>query len=184
MKLKEILRRLYYLNSFLKFKSYGKNMMFSKNGVFVRPNEIKFGDNIFIGRNFHISARNLLFGSNIMIGPHLVIECDNHVFDKIGKNVFELRDERHIGFVTIENDVWIGANVTILPNVIIGEGAIIGAGSVVTKSISPYTVAVGIPALPIKSRFNKSDLKIHLDLVKSKYSYSDIIKLWEMEKLN
>ncbi len=179
---KEFLRRLYYLKSFIQFKHYGKNLYFSRGGVFIRPEEIEFGDNIFIGRNFHISARSLSFGSNIMIGPNLVIECDNHVFNHVGRNVFETRNERSIGPVKIENDVWIGANVIILPNVTIGEGAIVGAGSVVTKSIPPYSVAVGNPARIIKRRFTKDQLNIHLKQVKSKYKYEEIIKIWETEE--
>lgn len=54
------------------------------------------------------------------------------------------------GGVTIENGVWIGNNVIILPNVTIGEKSIVGAGSVVTKSIPAYSVAVGNPAHVIK----------------------------------
>lgn len=42
--------------------------------------------------------------------------------------------------VTIGNDVWIGANVSILPGVIIGDGAIVSAGSVVTKDVEPYSI--------------------------------------------
>ena len=52
--------------------------------------------------------------------------------------------------VKIENGVWIGNNVIILPNVTIGEKSIVGAGSVVTKSIPAYSVAVGNPAHVIK----------------------------------
>ena len=55
-----------------------------------------------------------------------------------------------VGGVTIENGVWIGNNVIILPNVTIGEKSIVGAGSVVTKSIPAYSVAVGNPAHVIK----------------------------------
>jgi acetyltransferase-like isoleucine patch superfamily enzyme len=181
MILKEFLRRIYYYKSFSKFKKYGKNMRFGKGGVFLRPDEIEFGDNVFIGRNFHISARNLTFGSNIMIGPNLVIECDNHTFNKVGDIMFEVRKERQIGKTIIENDVWIGANVIILPDVKISEGSVIGAGSVVTKSIAPYTVAVGNPAKPIKRRFDTESLKRHLENVDSIYSSSDIISIWENE---
>lgn len=52
--------------------------------------------------------------------------------------------------IRIEDDCWIGANVTILPGVTIGKGCTIGAGSVVSKSIPPYSVAVGVPAKVIK----------------------------------
>ena len=53
--------------------------------------------------------------------------------------------------ITIGNNVWIAANVIVLPGVSIGGGAVIGAGSVVTKDIAPYTLVAGNPARPLKS---------------------------------
>jgi acetyltransferase-like isoleucine patch superfamily enzyme len=51
--------------------------------------------------------------------------------------------------ITIENDVWLGANVTVLPGVTIHEGAIVGAGAVVTKDVPAHTTVAGVPARPI-----------------------------------
>jgi virginiamycin A acetyltransferase len=59
--------------------------------------------------------------------------------------------------VVIEDDVWLGYNVTVLPGVTIGQGSVIGAGSVVTSDIPPYTVAVGNPAKVIKTREFKQE---------------------------
>lgn len=53
--------------------------------------------------------------------------------------------------VNIGNDVWIGANVVILPGVTIGNNVVIGAGAVVTKDIPDNSLAVGVPARVIKS---------------------------------
>lgn len=164
--IKYFLRYLYYLKSYLKFKSRGKNLILSKGGTFVRPEEITFGDNVFISSNFYISARNLVFKDDIMIGPNLVIECDNHVYNEVGKTMFEVKEKRNISNVTIEDDVWIGANVTILSGVTIGEGSIIGAGSVVTKPQPKYSICVGNPCRPIKSRFTDQELKSHLKKIK------------------
>ena len=55
--------------------------------------------------------------------------------------------------ISIEDGVWIGNNVLIMPGVKIGKKAIIGAGSVVTRDVPPYTIAVGNPARVIK-QFN------------------------------
>jgi acetyltransferase-like isoleucine patch superfamily enzyme len=177
------LTKIYYLRSFLQFRSFGSGIMLSTGGKFIRPNEISFGSNIFINSSFHISARNLSFGSNIMIGPGLVIECDNHEYHHIGKFMFEKRNYRNIGSVIIENDVWIGANVIILPSVVIGEGCIIGAGSIVTKSVPPYTICVGNPCKPIKSRFSIEELSLHLDMVKSSKNIETIIESFRIHKI-
>ena len=50
----------------------------------------------------------------------------------------------------MEEDVWVGGNVTIMPGVKIGKGAIIGGGSVVTKDIPPYSLAVGNPCRVVR----------------------------------
>ncbi|MFR2812259.1 MAG: DapH/DapD/GlmU-related protein [Escherichia coli] len=52
--------------------------------------------------------------------------------------------------VILKKGCWIGANVTILPGVVVGENSVVGANSVVTKSISPFTVVAGNPAKIIK----------------------------------
>lgn len=62
--------------------------------------------------------------------------------------------------VTIGNDVWIGANVVILPGVHIGDGAIIAAGAVVTKDVEAYAVVGGVPAKVIKYRFDVEEIEI------------------------
>lgn len=54
--------------------------------------------------------------------------------------------------VVIDDDVWIGSRVTILPGVHIGKGSIIGAAAVVTHDVEPYTIVGGNPAKLIKKR--------------------------------
>lgn len=63
------------------------------------------------------------------------------------------------GDIIIENDVWIGANVTIMDNVRIGNGAVVAAGSVVTKNVPPYAIVGGNPARVIKYRFDDELIK-------------------------
>ena len=60
----------------------------------------------------------------------------------------------YYGDVIIKNDVWIGQRVIIKGGVEIGDGAVIGAGSVITKDVDPYTIVAGVPAKPIKKRFD------------------------------
>jgi acetyltransferase-like isoleucine patch superfamily enzyme len=157
----------------------GRNNHFGSKGKFLRPREIYLGDNIFIGSGFHISARNLKIGNNVLIGPRLLLECDDHIFRNVGKTIWSTMDNRNIGSITIEDDVWIGGNVTILKNVIIGEGCIVGAASVITKSLPPYSICLGTPCRPIKSRFTAEELASHLLLVNTKYSLNLITELWK-----
>ncbi|MEM1084365.1 MAG: acyltransferase [Verrucomicrobiota bacterium] len=177
-KLHSLKSRLLYPGSFAKFGRCGRNLWFGRRGVFVRPEGIQFGDNVFINEGFHISARDLEFGSDIMIGPHLVIECDDHVIDRVGVTMFENRGERSEAPVRIENDVWMGAGVTILKGVTIGEGCVVGANSVVTRSLPPYSVCVGAPCRPRRGRFGPEQLKQHLSEVNSAYQAAEVLDGW------
>lgn len=69
--------------------------------------------------------------------------------------------------MTIEQDVWCGANVTILKGVTIGKGSIVAAGSVVTKSCPPYSIIAGVPARVLKKRFSDEEIKEHECRLKS-----------------
>lgn len=77
--------------------------------------------------------------------------------------------------LSIGNDVWIGANVTVLRGIRIGDGAVIGANSLVNKDIPPYAIAVGNPAKVIKYRFND---RIISKLLKLKWWE------WTVDKIN
>jgi len=71
--------------------------------------------------------------------------------------------ETKSGDVIIEDYVWLGSSVIVLPGVTIGRGAVIAAGAVVTKSIPPMCVAGGIPAKFIKERKSKLKYMINID---------------------
>lgn len=62
------------------------------------------------------------------------------------------------GDVIIGNDVWIGFGATILAGVTIGDGAVVAARALVTKDVPPYTIVGGVPAKPIKQRFDDSTI--------------------------
>lgn len=92
----------------------------------------------------------LNIGNDVRIATHTVIVTADHVFDD-PENPIRLQGLK-LKPVTIDDNVWIGMNVTILGGVHIGYGAVIGAGSVVTKSIPAWGVAVGNPAKVIRHR--------------------------------
>lgn len=74
------------------------------------------------------------------------------------KNVID-NPNIQIGDIIIGNDVWIGYEAVILPGVTIGDGAVIGCRAVVTKDIPPYTIVGGVPAKPIRKRFDEETIK-------------------------
>lgn len=57
--------------------------------------------------------------------------------------------------VTIGHDTWLGHGSTVLPGVTVGDGAVVGAGAVVSKDVAPYTIVGGVPARPIRDRFDR-----------------------------
>lgn len=116
---------------------------------------ILFGSNIEINDYVHIAAgEQIRIGDNVLIASRVFITDINH-----GKYSGELQDNPNTiaknrklstNPVVIENNVWIGESVSILPGVTIGENTIIGANSLVCKNIPKNVIAVGNPAKVIK----------------------------------
>lgn len=114
---------------------------------------IIIGNDVSIGDDCHITAINRIeIGNNVLTGKKITITDNSHGRSIIEHFSFppENRPLHSDGPVIIEEGVWIGDKVTILPNVRIGGNAIIGANSVVSKDIQANCVAVGIPAKVIK----------------------------------
>ena len=62
---------------------------------------------------------------------------------------------RRSNAVSIGHDTWLGHGSTILPGVNVGDGSVVGSGAVVTKDVAPYTIVAGVPARPIRERFDR-----------------------------
>lgn len=122
-----------------------------------KQGKLNIGNNTLISSNVNINAgvEKISIGSNVMIAANTyIINNDHDVFDNLS-----VRNSGHISkCITINDNVWIGANCVILKGVNIGEGAIIGAGSIVTKDIKPYSINFGVPCRFIKYRFTKKEL--------------------------
>lgn len=182
-RIRDLFQRLYYWKLYEK-GVVGKNVRLSRHGTIVNPQEVEIGDNVFISEYFHISACHFSIGRDVIIGPRLLAVCNNHVFKRVGATVFDSASEKAFEPITIESDVWLGGNVTLLPGVTVGQGCIVGAGSVVSKSLPPYTICVGSPCKPIKTRFSESDLTEHLSALPwSSLSAKEVIDQWEKFEL-
>ena len=108
---------------------------------------------VIIGDHTRIGLHNTIIGP-VDIGNHvnlaqgITVTALNHNFSDINKRI----DEQGVSTnpVTIEDDVWVGANAVILPGVTIGEHCVVAAGAVVTKDVPPHSLVAGVPAKVIK----------------------------------
>lgn len=117
------------------------------------------GENVQINDYVHITAmKKVIIGNNVLIASKVYIsDCSHGSYsgDKNDSNPTTIPSERPLFSkpVIIEDNVWLGEFVSVLPGVTIGKGTIVGAGSVVSRSLPEYVIAVGSPAVPIK-KFN------------------------------
>lgn len=111
------------------------------------------GKNIYIGCDFTgnhnltiLDIREVHIGNHVMIGPGTLITTVTHPLDYRRRREYIALAQP----VTIEDDVWIGGNVTVLPGVTIGQGSVVAAGAVVTQDVPPRTLVGGVPAKVIR----------------------------------
>jgi acetyltransferase-like isoleucine patch superfamily enzyme len=110
------------------------------------PGRVVIGDHTAINYGTSISAHSLVsIGQNCLLGHYcFIIDNDHHMVN----DHYMLPPAKP---VIIEDRVWIGTRVVVLPGVHIGHDSVIGAGSVVMKDIPPFSVATGHPARVVRS---------------------------------
>ena len=108
---------------------------------------------VVIGDHTRIGLHNTIIGpveigNNVNLAQGITVTALNHNFSDTNKRI----DEQGVSTnpVTIEDDVWVGANAVILPGVTIGEHCVVAAGAVVTKDVPPHSLVAGVPAKVIK----------------------------------
>ncbi len=132
------------------FNQVGEHVNIEKNAFFGSGNDISIGENSGIGINASIQGP-LSIGKFVMMGPDVIIYTRSHCYERTDLPMMLQGDSEALP-VVIEDDVWIGARVVIIPGVTIGRGSIVGAGSVVTKDVESYAIVGGVPAKVIKKR--------------------------------
>lgn len=193
------LLRYYYLKSRYNVKVLPTSKLSIRH---VRDSKIKLGSNVIVGEQVKLSGSIdvgtmtylsdgptdisseksfIKIGSYCSIASGCFMRTSCHFLDRIttSPRVYaELLNDSNSSFtkgpIIIDDDVWVGANVTILGGVTIGRGAIIGAGSVVTSSVEKYCIYAGTPARLIAKR----KVKVSNDLKESwtNLSPSEILK--------
>ena len=183
-KCKSILKG-YETQSIIKtFEKFGNNSHigypFHINGINSYTPGVKYihiGDGVSLGSGVTIFATraHVYIGNHSFSGPNLTIMTGDHPSDIVGRFIADNRKvdlekqgvdiSKYDQDVVIDEDVWMGSNVTILKGVHIGRGAIVAAGSVVTRSLPPYCIGGGIPAKCLKFRWSVDEIMKHEELL-------------------
>lgn len=124
-------KRTRYIVKHKIFKSVGDNFFFQPRFIPSDPEYISFGNNVVVASNVTFITHDV---------SHLMLN-----------NLSEEKFNYNFGQITVGNNVFIGANVTILPGVTIGDNVIVGACSLITKDIPSNSVVVGSPARVIET---------------------------------
>jgi len=132
------------------FEYCGKNVNIEKGASFGTGDKIRIGDHSGLGIDCHIPNGSII-GDNVMMGPNCYVFERNHNYSKVDVPM-RLQGNSEYKPVHIEDDVWIGRNVTIMVGRHLKKGSIVAACSVVTKDFPEYSIIGGNPAKLIKNR--------------------------------
>ena len=116
------------------------------------------------GATIYTTEAKLIIKKHFIAGPNLTIITGDHKYIPgrwLDSITVEEKDPENDKDVIIEEDVWCGANVTILKGVVIGRSSIIAAGAVVTKNVPPYSIVAGVPAKVIGQKWKEQDVEKH-----------------------
>lgn len=144
----KIFKKLRYFFASKVIKKIGKNVNIETGAIF-NPN-ITIGDNSGIGVRCELVG-SVDIGKNVMMGPEVIFYTQNHQFKDKNKSIISQGYDKEKK-ITVEDDVWIGRRVIILPGVTLKKGTVVGAGSIVTKTYPEYSVIAGNPAKIIGTR--------------------------------
>ena len=135
---------VYFANEFLTRVNLMKSHHFPQSAT-----PVKIGDNVILFSGAKIYSETVI-GNNCVLHSGVVIGSDGFGFAPNKEGVYNKVPQT--GNVIIEDNVWLGANATILGGVVIGKGSIIAANALVNKSVPPYSIVGGVPAKLIKKR--------------------------------
>jgi virginiamycin A acetyltransferase len=140
----------------------GTNTIIGQNSViddFVKIKHVGGTGDIIIGDNLYLNSGCVLYsgngiriGNNVLIGPNCNLVPTNHRFTTRNTPIRLQGFMESKGGIIIEDDVWLGANVTVLDGSVIKKGTVIGANSLVNGVTEEFSIYMGNPATKIKER--------------------------------
>jgi len=152
---------------------YKKQMLSCGHHVTFKPStsNIKGIENMSFGNYVRIhkyatlfsTDAKLIIGNKVALGPKVTIMTGNHATDIIGTFMWDVHSKKE-GLdkdVILEDEIWVGSNVTILSGAHISRGCVIAAGAIVNKYLPPYSIAGGVPAKVLKYRFTPEQIIEH-----------------------
>ena len=195
MQIRTILRGLKhlfhdYMDNKNGFGERAEDVVFTPPFTLINKKNIYIKSKVTFGKNLFVSARNAKFivKSGCAIASGLTVMTGNHA-RVVGKKVGTITEsDKPKGFdadIVIEDDVWIGSNVTLLSGVHLGRGCTIAAGAVVTKDIPPYCIAGGIPARVIKYYWDVDTITKHESTIyplEERYSKAQLSEILNYEQ--
>lgn len=159
-----------------RMRQVGSNVILGKGFSACVHENISIGSHVYIGdgARFLCAMAPIKIGDYCMFGPEVMIVTGDHRYDVVGEYMYNVTEKlpENDQPVLIEKDVWIGARAIILKGSRIGTGSIIAAGAVVTGSVPPFSIYLGINK--IIPRFSEPQLKKHLeDMRKNDKHYAE-----------
>ncbi len=174
VKVRKVIHNLVFTNTdAIPFAARGKNVTIDKSFIYSGAENISFGDNTNVapGCVMYATLAKIKIGSHVIFSPNNILVTGEHRTDINGENMKKVTNEMKLPQndkdIVIEDDVWIGSNVTILKGVTIGRGSIIHAGVTVTKRVPPYTIYIN-DKLKV-ARFSPEEITEHERILHKKY---------------
>lgn len=115
--------------------------------------DISMGEHCYINPGCVLySGNGITLGNYVLLAPGVILVPANHAFARRDIMIRHQGFQPSKGGITMEDDVWIGANSVVLDGATVGRGAIVAAGSVVRGIIPPYEIWGGVPAVKLRDR--------------------------------